>query len=301
MASMMRISDLQAFVMVADLGSFHAAADQLNITQPALSRRIRKLEELIGVVLFTRTTRQVHLTAAGRTFLERARKIVIDTEESLASLRGAATSRRELIRIGCLPSLGMRLIPSVLEEFRECYPFVALRVMDMNAIELVEEVARGTLDLGIGMYTATNPNVQFKALGREALGVVCHCQHPVASLDNLCWRDLRDYPMASNIQQSGNWLRIQRALEDEAIQLNWFHQIRSMLGAIMTARQGDGLAVVPRSAIDAFRIPELVFRDVAEPTIHREIGVLTPTTSMQTLYVREFVTRIEARMTALTW
>ncbi|GAA0578783.1 LysR family transcriptional regulator [Halomonas salifodinae] len=226
----MRISDLQAFVMVADLGSFHAAADQLNITQPALSRRIRKLEEMIGVLLFTRTTRQVHLTAAGRNFLERARKIVIDTEESLASLRGASSSRRELIRVGCLPSLGMKLIPAVLGEFRQCYPFVALRVLDMNAIELVEEVAKGTLDLGIGMYTAANPNVQFKPLGREALGVVCHREHPVAERDNLCWRDLRDYPIASNIQQSGNWLRIQRALEDEAIQLNWFHQIRSMLG-----------------------------------------------------------------------
>lgn len=297
----MRISDLEAFVMVADLGSFHAAADQLNITQPALSRRIRKLEEMIGVPLFTRTTRQVHLTAAGRNFLERARKIVIDTEESLASLRGASSSRRELIRIGCLPSLGMKLIPAVLGEFRQCYPFVALRVLDMNAIELVEEVAKGTLDLGIGMYTAANPNVQFKPLGLEALGVVCHREHPVAERNNLCWRDLRDYPIASNIQQSGNWLRIQRALEDEAIQLNWFHQIRSMLGAVITVQQGDGLAVVPRSAVEALGLPHLVFCDVAEPTIHREIGVLTPTTSMQTLYVKEFVSRIEEHMASLSW
>lgn len=298
-ASMMRISDLKAFVMVADLGSFHAAADQLSVTQPALSRRIRKLEEMVGVPLFTRTTRQVHLTAAGRNFLERARKIVIDAEESLAGLRGASSSRRELIRIGCLPSLGMMLIPGALGEFRQRYPFVALRVLDMNAIELVEEVAKGTLDLGIGMYTAANPNVQFTALGKEALGVVCHHRHPVAGLENLRWRDLRDYPMASNIQQSGNWLRIQRALEEEDIQLNWFHQIRSMLGAVMTVRQGDGLAVVPRSAVEALRLPDLVFRDVSEPTIHREIGVLTPSASLQTLYVREFAALIEAQMAAL--
>ncbi|MFC7369446.1 LysR family transcriptional regulator [Vreelandella zhaodongensis] len=298
---MLRISDLQAFVMVADLSSFHAAADQLNITQPALSRRIHKLEEMIGVMLFTRTTRQVHLTAAGRNFLERARKIVIDTEESLASLRGASSDRRELIRIGCLPSLGMKLIPPVLDEFLKRYPFVALRVLDMNAIELVEEVARGTLDLGIGMYTASNPNVQFNSLAREALGVVCHQKHPVAKCDALRWRDLRDYPMASNIQQSGNWLKIQRALEDEAIQLNWFHQVRSMLGAVMTVQSGDGLAVVPRSAVDVLGIPGLVFREVAEPTIHRDIGVLTPSTSMQTIYVREFVAKIEEHMSSLNW
>lgn len=298
---MLRISDLQAFVMVADLSSFHAAADQLNITQPALSRRIHKLEEMIGVMLFTRTTRQVHLTAAGRNFLERARKIVIDTEESLASLRGASSDRRELIRIGCLPSLGMKLIPPVLDEFLKRYPFVALRVLDMNAIELVEEVARGTLDLGIGMYTASNPNVQFNSLAREALGVVCHQKHPVAKCDALRWRDLRDYPMASNIQQSGNWLKIQRALEDEAIQLNWFHQVRSMLGAVMTVQSGDGLAVVPRSAVDVLGIPGLVFREVAEPTIHRDIGVLTPSTSMQTIYVREFVAEIEEHMSSLNW
>ncbi|MCC5901631.1 MAG: LysR family transcriptional regulator [Halomonas sp.] len=298
---MLRISDLQAFVLVADLSSFHAAADQLNITQPALSRRISKLEEMVGVMLFTRTTRQVHLTAAGRNFLERARKIVIDTEESLASLRGASSDRRELIRIGCLPSLGMKLIPPVLDAFLKRYPFVALRVLDMNAIELVEEIARGTLDLGIGMHTAPNPNVQFKPLASEALGVVCRRKHPVAEYNALRWRDLRNYPMASNIQQSGNWLKIQRALEDEAIQLNWFHQIRSMLGAVMTVQSGDGLAVVPRSAVDVLGIPDLVFREVAEPTIHRDIGVLTPSTSMQTIYVREFVAKVEEQMSSMSW
>lgn len=297
----MRISDLHAFVVVADLGSFHAAADQLSITQPALSRRIRKLEEITGVMLFTRTTRQVHLTAAGRSFLEQARKIVIDIEDSLAILQGASSSRRELIRVGCLPSLGMQLIPDILNEFRQRYPFVALRVMDMNAIELVEEIGKGSLDLGIGMYTAANPSVQFKHLGKEALGVACHREHPIAKLDRLCWRDLGDYPVASNIQQSGNWLRIQRALEEEAIQLNWFHQIRSMYGAIMTVRKGDGLAVVPRSAVDALCIPELVFCDVSEPTIYREIGVFTPSSSMQTIYIREFATLIEEYMVNLSW
>lgn len=292
----MRISDLKAFVMVGDIGAFHAAAEALNITQPALSRRIRKLEETLGLALFTRTTRQVHLTAAGRDFLERARKIVLETEDSIASLRDASATRRELVRVGCLPSLGLKLIPGALSVFRDTYPFVALRLMDMNAIQLVEEVARGSLDMGIGMLPAANPDVAFKALGQEALGVVCHQDHPVASLEHPRWRDLRDYPMASNIQQSGNWLKIQRAMDDENIHLNWFHQIQSILGALMSVRKGDGLAVVPRCAIEALCIPDLVFRDVSEPTIHREIGILSPSSSMQSVYVREFMALIEQQI-----
>ncbi|GAA3533228.1 LysR family transcriptional regulator [Zobellella aerophila] len=293
----MRISDLKAFVILGDLGAFHAAADELNITQPALSRRIQKLEETLGVPLFTRTTRQVHLTAAGREFLERARKIVMETEESVASLRNATSYRRELIRIGCLPSLGLKLIPEALASLRVSHPFVAFRILDMNAIELVTEVARGTLDVGIGMLTSANPEVEFELLYKEPLGVVCNREHPVAGQDDLRWRELAAYPMASNIEQSGNWLKIQRAMDDEHIHLNWFHQIHSILGAFMTVRKGDGLAVVPRCAVEALCIPDLVYRDVSEPRIYRDIGILTPKSSLRPGYVRAFIERLRLQMT----
>src|SRR3954466_15471735 len=69
MSSQVDLGDLRAFIAVAECGAFHEAADQLSISQPALSRRIQKLEETLGVALLRRTTRRVDLTTVGRDFL----------------------------------------------------------------------------------------------------------------------------------------------------------------------------------------------------------------------------------------
>ncbi|MFC6670527.1 LysR substrate-binding domain-containing protein [Marinobacterium aestuariivivens] len=113
--------------------------------------------------------------------------------------------------------------------------------------------------------------------------------HPFVEQPDLKWSELKHYPVAYNIQQSGNWLKIQCAMDDEHIRLNWFHQIQSILGALMLVRKGDGLAVVLRCAVEALCIPDLVFREVSAPDIYREIGILTRSSSLQTIDVREFI------------
>ena len=97
------LADLRAFVAVADLSSFRAAAEAIHLSQPALSRRIEKLERALGVRLFDRTTRAVMLTAIGRDFVRKARKLLDDLEESLLSIRGVGATRRDEVTIACLP------------------------------------------------------------------------------------------------------------------------------------------------------------------------------------------------------
>ena len=87
------IHGLQAFARIAELGTFHKAAQALHLSQSALSRRISKLEEELGVRLLDRTTRKVRLTAVGRDFLPQARRLIEDLENSLAGLRDMAKRR----------------------------------------------------------------------------------------------------------------------------------------------------------------------------------------------------------------
>ena len=84
------LPDLRAFVAVAKLGSFRAAAEELHISQPALSRRIEKLEEALGVRLFHRTTRKVDMTTVGREFSHRANELLNSLEQSLMGIRDVA-------------------------------------------------------------------------------------------------------------------------------------------------------------------------------------------------------------------
>lgn len=282
----MRIADLRAFVMLADTGAFHAAAKQLHITQPTLTRRIQKLEETLDVQLVIRTTRQVRLTASGHHFLESARKIVLETDDAIMSLRATETRRGGRVRIACIPSLGLRLIPEALPTFRSQWPAVSLRVIDANAIQVIEQVRNGEVDFGLGMFITDDPDVNFHYLFREPLGIVCSAKHPIATQDNLRWEDLAEYPLASNIQQSGNWLRTQASLAESQVSLNWFHQIQSVLGALILVRQSDALAVVPPSLVNAIDNPDYVFKNISAPKIHRDIGLISHASRAPPIHAR---------------
>ena len=104
---------LEAFLSIADRGSFHRAAAHLNLSQTALSHRMKKLEDDLGIKLLARTTRQVSLTPAGQELLPRARRIIEEITASFADLRQLGKARQESLAIGCLPTCtGMRLSPS---------------------------------------------------------------------------------------------------------------------------------------------------------------------------------------------
>src|SRR3712207_8429144 len=93
-----------AFVAVVDLEGFHRAADALNLSQPALSRRIQKLEAAVGAALLERTTRRVALTNVGREFLPLVRRMLDEFDSSLFAMREVGRDRKGLISLACVPT-----------------------------------------------------------------------------------------------------------------------------------------------------------------------------------------------------
>src|SRR5690349_9871028 len=113
------LGDLRAFVAVAEFGSFNDAAVLLNISQPALSRRVQKLEETLGVGLLERTTRRVGLTTVGRDFLPKARRLLDDLDTSLLSVREIAERRSGQVNVACVPTAAYYFLPAVIRAFNE--------------------------------------------------------------------------------------------------------------------------------------------------------------------------------------
>src|SRR5918994_2196133 len=111
------LADLQAFVGVAELGSFRAAADSVNVSQPALSRRIEKLEDALGVRLFDRTTRRVSLTAIGRDFSRKARSLMDDLQNSPLAIRDIAATQAGEVTVACVPSAVYYSLPEVIRRY----------------------------------------------------------------------------------------------------------------------------------------------------------------------------------------
>jgi len=97
------LQQLQAFLAVAERNSFRAAAEAIHLSPPALSRRIDKLETILGVKLFNRTTREVELTSLGRVFLERARTALDDLEAAMLGISEVSATRSGSVSVACVP------------------------------------------------------------------------------------------------------------------------------------------------------------------------------------------------------
>src|SRR6202000_1944026 len=117
---------LQAFLSIAQRGSFQRAAAHLNLSQTAISHRMRKLEEELALKLFARTPREVTLTRAGIEFLPKAQKAIEELEQSFDELKQQGAKRRDRLDIACLPGFAVRYLPPILSRFRKRHPGVAL-------------------------------------------------------------------------------------------------------------------------------------------------------------------------------
>ncbi len=161
------LHDLQAFVAVAERASFRQAADDLFLSQSALSRRIEKLEEGLGVKLFERTTRRVQLTNVGQAFLLNVRTALDGLEDAVLGVADLAAHRTGTVTLACVPSAVWHFLPEVLKEFSERFPRIRVRVHDESAQDVLNLVLAGEADFGINFTGAEDAEIVFEPIFKE--------------------------------------------------------------------------------------------------------------------------------------
>src|SRR6186997_3453316 len=127
--SRVELRHLRYFAAVAAHGSFSRAANNLHLTQPALSRQVKDLEEELGVPLFIRGKNAVTLTSAGELFYEEARDLLARADQAIQRVRGEA--RNEILRVGYAPSLSAGILSGALEKFQAATPRVRIELADL--------------------------------------------------------------------------------------------------------------------------------------------------------------------------
>jgi DNA-binding transcriptional LysR family regulator len=268
------LADLRAFIAVADLGSFTAAAAELHLSQSALSRRIDKLEETLTVRLFERTTRKVALTPVGREFVRRARELVDGLDESLLGIRDIGARMRGEVTVACVPSAVRYFLPQVLRGYHEKYPHILVRVIDEGANEVLAAVARSEADFGLNYISAQEPDVDFEPILKEPFVVACHKDHALAGRKKLTWAELDKYDYMTVARASGNRYVLDQALSDASVRPRWFCEVRHILTVVSLVEAGLGIAAVPRLAMPPGDHPVLVSIPLAEPAVTRTLGLI---------------------------
>src|SRR6218665_627599 len=173
------LSDMRAFVAVADLGSFRAAAQALHISQPALSRRGGKLGQEMGFRLFERTTRKVELSAIGRSFVPKARHVLSELENALLGMTDMSDRLRGPVTVACGPSSVPHLLAGAVEAFQRKFPRIRVRLIDETATEILLAVVGSEADFGVSYWGAQEPDLEFQGLVQEPFVLACLPRHPL--------------------------------------------------------------------------------------------------------------------------
>lgn len=171
---MFEISQLRCFVAVAEELHFSRAAERLNMTQPPLSRQIRLLEHQVGTQLLERSSRNVHLTAAGKAFLPEATRILRIAEEAMFAARRAAKGEQGSLSIGFTSASGYSLLPELVSKLRTRCPGIALNLKELVSTNQVEMLNSGELDLGLMRPHAVNGELESVPLITESLMLAIH-------------------------------------------------------------------------------------------------------------------------------
>lgn len=267
------LPELHALVAVAERGSFRAAAEALHVSQPALSRRIDKLEGALGARLFERTTRRVSLTAVGREFARRAAALLEELDSSLLTMQEVAATRAGEVTVACVPSAVYYYLPDFIRRFHERFPRVRVRIVDEAANTVLQNVVRGEADFGINFLGAQEPEVEFHPLLRERFVAACRRDHALARRRRVTWKELAEHDFMALSKASGNRVVMDIALAGKAAP-RWFYEVRHVAGLLGLVEAGLGVAAVPQLAMPGPGHPTLVGIPLAEPVVTRTLGLI---------------------------
>lgn len=189
----MKLNQLTLFVTIAEEGQIGRAAARAGITQPALTKQLKNLEQSVGSPLFERNRSGVQLTQAGMLLLARARGILCSADEAQRELAELASGAIGRLRVGAGPTMADNLLPQVVGELLSRFPKVELRVMSALNDVLFENLRAGELDLVVSAIPEIAPeDFEQELLLHDELVVVVNTGHPLLRRDRIRLRDLVD-------------------------------------------------------------------------------------------------------------
>lgn len=275
----MEFHQLRYFIAAAEDLSISAAAKRLHVTQPALSRQIAVLEAELGVALFDRIRKRIHLTDAGRFFLPKARQIVCDAETGAQQLREQFGNARRTLRLGFLTPFLDDLVAPAVREFRQRHPKAQVSLFELPPRAQLDRLRNHELDAAIlgNISDAERAFFSIRTLSRHKMAAVLPEDHVLAGKKSIKLSALKTEPWVSLSDAffpgRREFLRSicqQAGFEPQIV--NEVDSLSMMLGAVTA---GEGVAVMPAHA---GKLPHggCVFVPLAAPVPLSELLLVLP-------------------------
>lgn len=266
---------LRLFMLVAESRSFTRAAAAANLSQPALSRTIRLLEDDLGTRLFDRTSRSVLLSVAGEGLLVTARRLVAEYDEAFTDYAAALKGTRGRVAVGALPSVAAVSLPKVLAKFRQMHPEIDITIHEGLSASLVDQLAARQIDLAITTRLDERDELAFLPLFDDELQLVVHRQEAARFAPQATWAALAGQPFiamapASSVRQMTDAAQIQACTA-----LHPLYECSHLATVGGLVASGLGLSALPRSVAPMMAMyTDLRWLPFVGPKTLRTIGIV---------------------------
>ena len=236
------------FCTLAEELHFARAAARLFMTQPPLTQQIKRLEAIVGVPLFVRTTRSVKLTPAGEIMYERARKIATDTQLMLRQARRTARGETGTLVIGITPSAASSPLVSALSHYRDAHPEVRIDLREMNSVDMEPALRSRAVDVALMRPHPLDADIQTRVIYEEPLRVALRHDHALANQRDVSLQELLEFPLVGYRQDISPYFRGMLQTLFARAQLKPEIAQESVIPTLLTlVEAGIGPALVPQS------------------------------------------------------
>jgi len=243
--------DLQVFVAAADLENFSAAAQELHLSQPAITQRIRSLEKQLGVKLFERQGRRVYLSEAGAYLLPLARDLLRRnkrTEEMMQSLRGQVVGH---LVIGCSTTTGKYLLPPLMARFCDRYSGVQATVRVGSRNRVLELLAGGQVHLAFTSALIPRREIRYRDFIQDQVVLIAPSAHPWSKQKEIAPEELLQERLILREPGSGTYQAMETALLKHDINVDELQTVITVGNSeaiILAVEEGIGVGFVPKLA-----------------------------------------------------
>ncbi len=268
------LRQIRAFLAVVSAGSFTRAAELLSLSQPALTVRVRQLEDQVGVRLIDRGARVLELTREGRELYPVFQRIIRDFDAAIADVTEFTEAERGVVRIAALPSFCTGPLASLFVDFKAVNPGLSFILRDAVGKKIAGMVRAEEVDFGIGVEGEREVDLEYIDLCQDRLMLVMPAGHVLSQRDIVTLADVAAHPFIMMDRETSVRRMVDLAFAATGLPLKPACEATYMATAVSMVRAGLGVTMLPSSAVEINIYPDVVARAVSGDGMTRKIVII---------------------------
>lgn len=268
------LRQIRAFLAVVSAGGFTRAAQLLDLSQPALTVRVRQLEDQVGLRLIDRSARTLELTREGREVFPVFQRMIRDFDAAIADVTEFTNTERGIVRIAALPSFCTGPLASLFVDFKTVNPGLSFILRDAVGKKIAGMVRAEEVDFGIGVEGEREADLEYVDLCQDRLMLVVPVGHPLEMRERVTLADIADYPFVRMDSDTSVRRMVDRAFLSAGLTLKPACEATYMATAVSMVRAGLGVTLLPSSAVEINIYKDIAARALAGEGMTRKIVII---------------------------